>query len=66
MNIMSNRLSPDQLARLQEARLRQQQARERIELLATNSIMAWLTQKLFPVVRDAVRGVVAWIINLFK
>lgn len=63
---MANRLSPEQAARLEAARRRQQEARERIEALSTNSIMAWLTSVLKPVVRDAVRSVVNWIFNLFK
>ena len=63
---MANGLSPEQAAQLEAARRRQQEARERIAALATNSIMEWLTRVLAPVVRDAVRSVVNWIFNLFK
>jgi len=63
---MNRPLSPEQMVRLHEARLRQQQARERIEDLATNSIMAWLTRVLAPFVRSAVRGAVDWLLALFR
>lgn len=63
---MANQFTQDQAARFAEARQRQQQTRERIESIATSSIMAWLTRVLAPIVRNAVRSVVDWFWKLFS
>lgn len=63
---MANQFTQDQAARFEEARRRQQETRERIESIATGSIMAWLSRVLAPIVRNAVRTVVDWFWKLFS
>ena len=63
---MTNQFTQEQAVRLEEARLRQQQTRERIESIATGSIMAWLSRVLAPIVRNAVGAVVDWFWKLFS
>jgi hypothetical protein len=62
---MAQSFTQEQAARLEEARRRQQQTRDRIESVATNSIMAWLSRVLAPIVRNAVRTVVDWFWKIF-
>ena len=62
---MASQFTQDQAARFAEGRARQQQTRERIESIATSSIMAWLSRVLAPIVRNAVRAVVNWFSKLF-
>lgn len=52
--------------RLETARLRQQEARRRIEAIATNSIVAWITDALRRVVGRVVHSVVGWFARLFR
>lgn len=63
---MANQFTQDQAARFAEARERQQRTRERIESIATSSIMAWLSRVLAPIVRNTVRAVVDWFWKLFS
>ena len=62
---MANDFTQEQAARLEQERLRQQQTRDRIESMATNSIMAWLSRVLVPIVRKAVRGVIDFFWSFF-
>lgn len=59
-------LSTEQQARLDAELAKQKATRERIQDLATNSIMAWVTKVITPLVRNAVRSVMDWISRLFK
>jgi len=59
-------LSPEQQARLDEELAKQKATQERIQDLATNSIMAWMTKVITPLVRTAVRSVMNWFSRLFK
>ena len=63
---MVNQLTAEQIERLAQARIRQQQTRERIESLASNSLLAWITRMIGPVVNDVVHKVVGWFWNLFR
>jgi hypothetical protein len=56
----------DPAARLNEARLRQQQLQKNIEDLAVSSITTWLSTVLSRVVGPAVRAVVSWFARLFR
>jgi hypothetical protein len=53
-------------SRLDEARLRQQAAQKRIENLATNSIVAWLSGVLRRVIGPVVHRVIDWFARLFR
>lgn len=52
-------------ARLESARLRQQEARQRIEAIATDSIVAWIANTLRRIVGRVVHTVVGWFARLF-
>lgn len=47
---MSEKPSKEQLARLQQARLRQQQTQARIESSVTESLLGWITRFIRPIV----------------
>ena len=55
-----------QAARLQEARLRQQEVQRRIEEMATNSIVAWLSGVVRRFVGPLVHRVANWFAGLFR
>jgi hypothetical protein len=55
----------DPTSRLEDARLRQKVARDRIEALATDSIMSWLVVTMRRVVGRVVHAVVDWFSRLF-
>lgn len=63
---MKKPLTPEQQARLDEELARQKETRERIEELATNSLMSWVTKVLSPIVRKAVSAVISWFTGLFR
>jgi hypothetical protein len=56
----------DPAARLNEARLRQQQLQKSIEELAVNSVTAWLSTIVRRIVGPAVRSVLSWFARLFR
>lgn len=62
---MKKPLSPEQQARLDQQKARQNETRERIEAMATNSLMTWVTKVLTPIVRKAVNAVISWFSRLF-
>ncbi|HEY1697859.1 MAG TPA: hypothetical protein VGG39_37115 [Polyangiaceae bacterium] len=53
-------------SRLDEARARQQATQKRIEALATDSIVAWLSGVLRRYVGPLVHKVVSWFARLFR
>lgn len=56
----------DPAARLNDARLRQQQLQKNIEELAITSITAWLSTIVRKIVGPAVRSVLSWFARLFR
>ena len=58
-------LSPEKQARLNQEKAKQNAARERIEAMATDSLMTWVTKVLTPIVRKAVNAVIGWFSRLF-
>lgn len=63
---MKKPLTREQQARLDEELARQKKTRERIEEMATNSLMTWVTTVLTPIVRKAVSAVIGWFTGLFR
>jgi len=63
---MGEKPSKEQLARLQQARLRQQQTQARIESAVTESLVGWITRFIRPIVGGAVSAVFGWFARLFR
>lgn len=63
---MKKPLTPEQQARLDAELARQRATRERIEEMATNSLMTWVTKVLTPIIRKGVSAVIDWFAGLFR
>lgn len=63
---MSEKPSKEQLARLQQARLRQQQTQARIESAVTDSLMSLIARFIRPIVGGAVSAIFGWFARLFR